>query len=82
MTFTYHMITLKLLQDMLARFRDRLAWIFTNYFTAEAQAGLNLWPEPKPFQSPRSGLNPPAEGLPCLKLAGRSSGARRPRIVK
>lgn len=51
LTFAYHMITLRLLQDMLARFRDRLAWIYTNYFTAEEQTGLSLWPEPKPFQS-------------------------------
>lgn len=49
LTFAYHMITLRLLQDMLARFRDRLAWIYTNYFTAEEQTGLSLWPEPNRF---------------------------------
>ena len=46
LTFAYHMIMLRLLQDMLARCTDRLAWIYKNYFTEEEQVGLNLWPEP------------------------------------
>jgi hypothetical protein len=51
LTFAYHMIMLRLLQDMLTKCTDRLAWIYTNYFTEEERVGLNLWPEPKPFQS-------------------------------
>jgi hypothetical protein len=51
LTFAYHLVTLRLLQDMLTKFRDRLAWIYTTYFTAEEQAGLSLLPEAKPFHS-------------------------------
>jgi hypothetical protein len=49
LTFAYHLVTMKLLQDTLTKFRDRLAWLYQTYFTSEEQAGLNLWPEPKPF---------------------------------
>jgi hypothetical protein len=44
LTFVYHLVTINLLQDTLTRFRDRLAWIYTTYFSIEEQAGLNLWP--------------------------------------
>jgi hypothetical protein len=49
LTFAYHLYTIKLLQDALTTFRDRLAWIYRTYFTTEEQAGLNLSPAPKPL---------------------------------
>ena len=37
LTFVYHLVTINLLQDMLTRFRDRIAWIYTTYFSIEEQ---------------------------------------------
>jgi hypothetical protein len=48
LTFVYHLVTIYLLQDSVTRFRDRLDWIYRTYFSREEQAGLKLWPEPKP----------------------------------
>jgi len=49
LTFVYHLVTIYLLQDRVTRFRARLDWIYNTYFSRDEQAGLKLWPEPKPF---------------------------------
>src|SRR5260370_19180040 len=49
LTFVYHLVTINLLQGTVTRFRDRLDWIYRTYFSTEEQAGLKLWPEPRPF---------------------------------
>jgi hypothetical protein len=49
LTFVYNLVTIYLLQDRVTRFRARLDWIYNTYFSRDEQAGLKLWPEPKPF---------------------------------
>jgi hypothetical protein len=49
LAFAYHLYMIKLLQDALTTFRDRLAWIYRTYFTTEEQAGLNSSPALKPL---------------------------------
>jgi hypothetical protein len=50
LTFLYHVYMLKLLQDAIISFRNRLAWIYRTYFTTDEQAGLNLTFDPKPHE--------------------------------
>jgi hypothetical protein len=50
LTFVYHVYMLKLLQDAITAFRNRLAWIYRTYFTTDEQAGLNLTFDPKPYE--------------------------------
>jgi len=49
LTFVYQLVAIYLLQDRVTRFRARLDWIYNTYFSRDEQAGLKLWPEPKPF---------------------------------
>src|SRR4029079_2433034 len=39
---------IKLFQDAITSFRDRLAWIYKTYFSADEQVGLNLSLRPDP----------------------------------
>ena len=48
-TFFYHLHMIKLFQDTITSFRDRLAWIYRTYFSADEQVGLNLSLEPDPY---------------------------------
>ena len=41
LTFFYHLYMIKLFQDAITSFRDRLAWIYRSYFSADEQVGLN-----------------------------------------
>jgi hypothetical protein len=49
LTFFYHLYMIKLFQDAITSFRDRLAWIYRTYFSADEQAGLNLSLRPDPY---------------------------------
>ena len=49
LTFFYHLYMIKLFQDAITSFRDRLAWIYRTYFSADEQAGLNLPLRPDPY---------------------------------
>ena len=40
---------IKLFQDAITSFRDRLAWIYRTYFSADEQVGLNLSLRPDPY---------------------------------
>ena len=42
LTFFYHLYMIKLFQDAITSFRDRLTWIYRSYFSADEQVGLNL----------------------------------------
>ena len=48
LTFFYHLYMIKLFQDAITSFRDRLAWIYRTYFSADEQVGLNLSLRPDP----------------------------------
>ena len=41
-TFVIHWLMLHMFQGAIAKFRTRLGWIYTTYFTAEERAGLDL----------------------------------------
>ena len=49
LTFFYHLYMIKLFQDAITSFRDRLAWIYRTYFSADEQVGLNLSLRPDPY---------------------------------
>jgi hypothetical protein len=49
LTFFYHLYMIKLFQDAITSFRDRLAWIYRSYFSADEQVGLNLSLRPDPY---------------------------------
>lgn len=49
LTFFYHLYMIKLFQDAITSFRDRLAWIYRSYFSADEQVGLNLSVRPDPY---------------------------------
>jgi hypothetical protein len=49
LTFFYHLYMIKLFQDAITSFRDRLAWIYRTYFSADEQVGLNLTLRPDPY---------------------------------
>jgi hypothetical protein len=49
LTFFYHLYMIKLFQDGITSLRDRLAWIYRTYFSADEQAGLNLSLRPDPY---------------------------------
>ena len=49
LTFFYHLYMIKLFQDAITSFRDRLSWIYRTYFSADEQAGLNLSLRPDPY---------------------------------
>jgi len=48
-TFVIHWLMLHMFQGAIAKFRDRLAWIYTTYFSAEERVGLNLRLEPRSY---------------------------------
>ena len=47
--FVIHWWVLHLLQNAIAKFRNRLDWIYGTYFTGEECAGLGVRPEPKTY---------------------------------
>jgi len=47
--FAVHWYMLNLFQRAIAKFRNRLRWIYGTYFSAGERAGLDLQPEPKPY---------------------------------
>ena len=49
LTFFFHLYMMRLFEREITKFRARLDWIYSTYFSAEEQAGLNLPMGPKPF---------------------------------
>jgi hypothetical protein len=47
-TFFIHWYMLNVFQRAIVRFRDRLRWIYSTYFTEEERAGLGAPLEPRP----------------------------------
>jgi hypothetical protein len=47
-TFFIHWYMLNTFQRAIARFRDRLRWIYSTYFSEEERAGLDVQMEPRP----------------------------------
>ena len=69
LTFFYHLYMIKLFQDAITSFRDRLAWIYRSYFSADEQVGLNLSLRPDPYWHQAAvplGLIAVSRGRSCL----------------
>jgi hypothetical protein len=47
--FVIHWYMLHLFQRAIEKFRNRLAWIYETYFSADERSGLDLRPEPKSY---------------------------------
>ncbi|HEY6603103.1 MAG TPA: hypothetical protein VI010_05400 [Xanthobacteraceae bacterium] len=65
-TFVVQWYMLHLFQRAIEKSKDRLAWIYRTYFTAEERAGLDVQPEPRSHWYQPEGYI----GLMALSLVG------------
>ena len=56
LTFFYHLYMIKLFQDAITSFRDRLAWIYRTYFSGEERNNLKLFELRSPVDGVTLGL--------------------------